>query len=181
MKNRSKIAKAFLIFSLLALLASLLTACKPPSPSPPTTLKARLTIGEVEVAAGGTARVKIAVKVLSGPGFTEIQVGPDGALTFDPEVIQIVGVSSSVFSLFVSSFEVDSEAVNSTGELRFTGAVFGGSGIREADIVEIEVKAVGSPGESCELKLIGVDVLNDANGDSITPFEVVNGAVNIHG
>lgn len=168
--------KLVLLVGLLAILTmGSLTGCDlfgPPGPPSPTG-EATITIGEAEVSPGETATVEISIRVSAGLGLTEIQVGPNGAVAFDPAVIQvneITGVGG--FTVLASTID------NSSGEARFAAAILQGSMI-SGDIVAIEIEALGNPGESSELELTGIDVLRDTDGDNIGTVNVVNGQVRI--
>lgn len=170
----AKTALAVLLFSgvSLALTACDLLSLFGGSP-PPSKVKARISIGSAEIPPGEVAVVGISVTILTGSALTEIQVGPHGALVFDPGVIRIKGITG-VGGFVVLASDID----NDNGEARFAAADIHGS-VKQGEILEIEVEAVGRPGESSELKLTGVDVLQDEAGNEITPVMITDGEIGI--
>lgn len=165
-----------LIILLLAL-AGTLAACDLFSSiggsPPPGGAQARISIGSAEVPPGGIAKVKLTIDVLTGAKVAEIQVGPSQALLFDPEVIRIKGITGiGEFTVLASDIKEDK------GEARFAAvSIYGG--VAQGEILEIEVEAVGSAGEESELKLTGVDLLQDETGREIAPIKITNGRVEI--
>ncbi|MCR4405215.1 MAG: cohesin domain-containing protein [Candidatus Acetothermia bacterium] len=133
----------------------------------------RLTIASATANPGQTIKVKISVEVLTDGRLAEIQVGPRGALVFDPKVLQvksIVGVGG--FSVFAS--EIDAAA----GRARFAAASLSG-GVREGEILELEVQVLGKAGERSVLKLTRVDLLLGERGEDLAPSVISNGQLNI--
>lgn len=176
--NRPGAKTALLIILLLGFLASL-TACDllgslaegflPARPA------ARITIASATASPGETIKIKVTIKVLTDAKLAEIQVGPRGALLFDPKVFQvksIVGLGS--FSVLAS--EIDGAG----GRARFAAAsLYGGLG--EGEILELEVQAIGGAGESSPLKLTEIDLLLDERGNELAPVAITAGKVTISG
>jgi hypothetical protein len=138
---------------------------------------AKIILGSAEVPSGGTAKVKVAVDIPSGAKearlLAEIQVGPSQALRFDPRVIQIKGITG-IGEFTVLATDIDKEK----GEARFAAVSISG-GVAQGEILEIEVEALGRAGEMSELKLTGVDLLQDRTGKEIAPVTIINGRIRI--
>jgi hypothetical protein len=160
---------------LMILIMGGLSACDIFGPPRPPSGEATITIGEAEILPGETTTVEVSAKVSAGPGLAEIQVGPNGALIFNPAIVQVKEIRGvGGFTVLASSID------NSSGEAKFAAAVFQGA-VRDGTILAIEVEAVGSPGESSYLRLTGVDVLRDASGNTISIEAMVEGHVRIRG
>lgn len=179
MKDRSNAVKLALMAILFLTFPLALTACDlsflfgDAGTSLPDGAGASITIGSAEASPGGTARVRISITVSSSSGLTEFQVGPNGALVFDPQVIQLREISGvGDFTVLASNID------NDKGEARFAAANIQGS-LSQGAILEIEVDAVGRSGESTELRLTGVDVLRGASGNQIAPVTITSGEIAI--
>lgn len=168
-------ARGALLIALLLVLAGALAGCELFSSifGGSQGAGAKIIIGSAELQPGGTAKVKVVIDILSGAKLAEIQVGPSQALRFDPEVIQvksIIGLGG--FTVLASDIKADE------GEARFAAVCIYG-GVTGGEILELEVEAVGSAGEESELKLTGVDLLQDEAGRGIGPVAITNGRVKI--
>ena len=133
------------------------------TPPPPSTAgKARIVLGEP------TRPEDIGIRLLSGKGVAELQVGPNGSLSFDPDVIQLEEITAvGGFTLLASAID------NSAGRAIFAAVAF--EEVSEGPIIEIKFRAVGTPGECTELTL-SIDKLGDMEGERV-PFEVISGRV----
>lgn len=142
---------------------------------PPT-----LIIGSASIV--GKTRIPISIRFVPGPGLGELQVGPDGALTFDPTIIQVLNIKG------VGPYIVDSVNIDSIeGRAQFALTLKPGrTALNEGVIAEIEVdKAPDAPvGESVTLDIEDiegieiVDVFRDAEGRDLLP-DVTRGVITI--
>jgi hypothetical protein len=142
---------------------------------PPT-----LIIGSASIV--GKARIPISIRFVPAPGLGELQIGPDGALTFDPTIIQVLNVKG------VGPYIVDSVNIDSIeGRVQFSLTLKPGrTALNEGVIAEIEVdKAPDAPvGESVRIDIEDiegievVDVFRDAAGRDLLP-DIVPGVITI--
>jgi hypothetical protein len=120
---------------------------------------------------GGVGTVRIAVYHL--PELQSIQVGPTGAVIFDPEVIWVRDVRG------INGFQVLASHIdNQAGKVIFA-AGYPGGGIGSDGIVELEVEAVGRMGSETSITITQIDVLADMEGNDIIDYEIINGEVSI--
>jgi hypothetical protein len=140
----------------------------------------QLIIGSATIVDKG--KIPISIRFVPEPGLGELQIGPDGAIVFDPEIIQVVGVRGvgpySVTSRFIDSIE---------GRVQFTLTLKPGrKALNEGVIAELEIeRAPDAPvGSSIELRIEDldgievVDVFRDAAGNDIVP-DVLPGVIKI--
>jgi hypothetical protein len=142
---------------------------------PPT-----LIIGSASIV--GKAKIPISIRFVPAPGLGELQIGPDGALTFDPTIIQVLNVKG------VGPYIVDSVNIDSLeGRVQFSLTLKPGrTALNEGVIAEIEVdKAPNAPvGESVRIDIEDiagievVDVFRDAAGRDLLP-DIVPGVITI--
>lgn len=142
---------------------------------PPT-----IIIGSASIV--GKTKIPISIRFVPAPGLGELQIGPDGALTFDPDVVQILNIKG------VGPYIVDSVNIDSTeGRAQFTLTLKPGrTPLNEGVIAEIEVdKAPDAPvGESVRIDIEDiegieiVDVFRDAAGRDLLP-DIVPGTITI--
>jgi len=142
---------------------------------PPT-----LIIGSASIV--GKARIPISIRFVPAPGLGELQIGPDGALTFDPTIVQVLNVKG------VGPYIVDSVNIDSIeGRVQFSLTLKPGrTALNEGVIAEIEVdKAPDAPvGESVRIDIEDiegieiVDVFRDAAGRDLLP-DIVPGVITI--
>lgn len=146
---------------LLLVLALGLSGCQGPG-------NVKLKVTGVSLAPGGTGTVTI--EAINPPDLKTLQVGPTGAFTFDPAVIQVLDVRG------LNGFQVLAATINNlSGFVQFAAGFPGGAigpifnlfGGTELGLVELEVQAVGPSGSSSPLALTAVDVLADRNGEEI--------------
>ncbi|MCX8103294.1 MAG: hypothetical protein N3E42_02480 [Candidatus Bipolaricaulota bacterium] len=153
--------KLLRVFSLLVMIAAL-TSCE-------GSYRTRVIVGTLDVPAGGTGIVRISI--INPPDAQTIQIGPVGLLTFNPAVIQVVGVTG------VNGFTVFGTTINNImGWVQFAASFPGGSirpivvaglGILEIPIVEVTVQAVGAVGSQTALTITAVDLFTDRIGHPI--------------
>ncbi|MCL6642294.1 MAG: dockerin type I repeat-containing protein [Candidatus Bipolaricaulota bacterium] len=142
---------------------------------PPT-----LIIGSASIV--GKARIPISIRFVPGPGLGELQIGPDGALTFDPTIVQVLNIKG------VGPYIVDSVNIDSLeGRAQFTLTLKPGrTALNEGVIAEIEVDKApdAPPGESVRIDIEDiegieiVDVFRDAAGRDFLP-DVTPGVITI--
>lgn len=142
---------------------------------PPT-----LIIGSASIT--GKARIPISIRFVPAPGLGELQIGPDGALTFDPTIVQVLNIKG------VGPYIVDSVNIDSIeGRAQFALTLKPGrTPLNEGVIAEIEVdKAPDAPvGESVRIDIEDiegieiVDVFRDAAGRDLLP-DITPGVITI--
>jgi hypothetical protein len=128
-----------------------------------------------------TATICVGVRFVPKPGLGELQIGPNSAITFDPQVIDVTDVVG-VNGYQVDSFEIDPAGkVRLAASLKSQGRIDGPS---DGCVVELEVAATPDalPGAFTRLKVRNsdnievIDVFRTADGAELTP-DVVNGSV----
>jgi len=127
---------------------------------PSTAEEVRIVLGEP------TRPEEIGIKIPPGKGVAELQVGPNGSLSFDPDVIWLTRISG-VGGFTILAADID----NFIGRAIFAAVAF--QEVKEGPIVEVGFVAVGTPGECTELTL-SIDKLGDMEGERV-PFEVIKG------
>lgn len=131
---------------------------------------ARVSVERRSVALGETARLRINLERLKG-GLGGLQVGPAGALTFDPRVVQVKSLKG------LGSYEVLASKIdNLRGEARFVLVSLGGP-VSRGTLVELELVAVGG-GESA-IALTAPE-LRDSQGRAVAA-RLVPGRVSVKG
>jgi hypothetical protein len=101
------------------------------------------------------------------------QVGPLGRLTYDPEVLQIQGITgANGFHVFASAID------NDQGKALFLAGFPRGS-LTSGVLLELEVQAVGPSGSSTLVELTQVDLLADRDGVAFKGVELRSGRVMI--
>lgn len=131
--------------------------------------RTRVTVGTLTLPSGGTGVVRI--NILNPPDAKAIQVGPTGFLTFDPSVIQVIGLTG------VNGFTVFGSTINNImGWVQFAASFPGGSirpiiaaglGVLEIPIIEMTVQAVGAVGAQTALTITAVDLFTDRVGQPV--------------
>lgn len=142
---------------------------------PPT-----LIIGSASIT--GKAKIPISIRFVPAPGLGELQVGPDGALTFDPTIVQVLNIKG------VGPYIVDSVNIDSIeGRAQFALTLKPGrTPLNEGVIAEIEVDKApdAPPGESIRIDIEDiegieiVDVFRDAAGRDLLP-DITPGVITI--
>jgi len=142
---------------------------------PPT-----LIIGSASIT--GKARIPISIRFVPAPGLGELQIGPDGALTFDPTIVEVLNIKG------VGPYIVDSVNIDSIeGRAQFSLTLKPGrTALNEGVIAEIEVnKAPDAPvGESVRIDIEDiegieiVDVFRDVEGHDLLP-DITPGMITI--
>jgi hypothetical protein len=132
------------------------------------TIKVR--IGRRSIIVGEAAKVRISIGRAKA-GLGGIQAGPEGALTFDPRVIQVKSIKGlGPYRLLAQKID------NARGEIRFVLLSLGGSP-RGGAVLELEIVA-NNVGES-EIELGGLRLL-DAQGRALEA-QVIPGRVKVAG
>ena len=142
---------------------------------PPT-----LIIGSASIT--GKTKIPISIRFVPAPGLGELQIGPDGALTFDPTIVQVLNIKG------VGPYIVDSVNIDSIeGRAQFTLTLKPGrTPLNEGVIAEVEVDKApdAPPGESVRIDIEDiegieiVDVFRDAAGHDLLP-DVTPGVITI--
>ncbi len=132
--------------------------------------RARLTISDLELLPGGVGIVQI--RALNPPDLKTLQIGPTGMLTFNPTIIQILGISG------VNGFTILGSVINNgLGWVQFTTSFVGGSirpilgtpwSIIEIPMIELTVQAVGPANSNTDLTITQIDLCLDRIGQPIT-------------
>lgn len=140
----------------------------------------QLIIGSAEIV--DKARIPISIRFVPAPGLGELQIGPDGAITFDPDIIEVVKVRG------VGPYSVVSSTIDSLeGRVQFTLVLKPGrKALNEGVIAELEVqRAPDAPvGSSIKLGIEDidgieiVDVFRDTLQNDIVP-DVIPGVITI--
>lgn len=125
-----------------------------------------------------TTTIPIEVSGFALPGFGALQVGPNGALTFNPDVVRVLNVVSAHPDMYrIDVVDID----NRLGQLRFTiratqdllermtdsNADPEDLPFRNGTIAFVEVQGIGDPGEQTRMNL-RVDDVKDANNHIVT-------------
>lgn len=130
-----------------------------------------LLFSNLSLAPGATGTL-----TLSSAGVTQlnsIQIGPKGAISFNPAVIQVLSVTG------LNGFVVFASAVDNVGG-KITLASGSTSGpVPDGAILEFQVQAVGAAGASTEVRISQVDFLLKANSEPIKGFSLTPGKVTI--
>ncbi len=139
-----------------------------------------LIIGSASIV--GKTKIPISIRFVPAPGLGELQLGPDAAIIFDPEIIEILSIKG-VGPYAVNSVNIDTVA----GRAQFALTLKPGrTALNEGIIAELEVdKAPDAPvGVSVELLVESedgieiVDVFRDKDGRDLIP-DVLPGKVTI--
>jgi len=100
------------------------------------------------------------LRLFANPAPKGLQVGPEGSIRFDPRVIRVLGIRAvAPFSLLAAKID------HARGSIRFMLARLGrsvpGDGMKP--VLELEVEAVGEPGQASPIEL-RADLLLDDQG-----------------
>jgi len=130
-----------------------------------------LLFSNLSLSPGESGTVKLMAAAMSG--LSSLQVGPEGAITFDPSVINVVGVvGANGFTVFAS--DVD----NVKGTLTLAAGSTQGP-VSNGPLLEIRVKALGVAGASTSIDVTRFDFLLKSNGDPFGNVKVTPGRVSI--
>lgn len=131
-----------------------------------------LIFSNLSLAPGATGTVTLSAAAI--PRLNSIQIGPKGAVVFDPsviEVISVVGVNG--FVVFASQID------NAIGEITLAAGSTSGP-VPNGAILEFQVKALGPSGASTTINVSKVDFLLKGNSEPITAFKVTPGKISIN-
>ncbi len=142
---------------------------------------ATLTVGKATLdLSNKTARICVGVQYVPKPGLGELQIGPNGAINFDPEVVEV----SDVYG--VNGYQVDSFEIDPAGKVKFAASLKsqGREAANDGCVVELEVVATPDalPGAFTKLTVRNsdnvevIDVFRTADGADLNP-DVTNGSV----
>jgi nitrous oxidase accessory protein NosD len=128
-----------------------------------------LIIGDTQLTPGGVGRLTISVSAVPAPGLAGFQVGPVGALSFDPRVIQVTKIEG------VAPYEIlSSEIDNTNGRVRFAVSNPTGQGyiVGDAQIVILTIEAAPSAqaGDETEVTLNTVDKMEAPSPEGSLPL-----------
>jgi PKD repeat protein len=143
--------KSLLVSSAILVLCS---GALPEITADPTAI---VTIADRSAAPGRTTMVKLSVTGVPEPGLSDLQ----GSLSYDPKVLhveRVVGLND--YQVFAYN------ADNDLGRVRFVVAKVSGRFLREGNIIQFQVKAVGQVGDSSLLEL-ELEAFNDPDGNPI--------------
>lgn len=158
---RAKLAWAVLVLTIVNLG---LTACD---------LGAKaLLFSNLQLAPGATGVVTLSAAGV--PQLNSLQIGPNGAVTFDPAVIQVQAVAgANGFAVFAS--EID----NVLGEITLAAGSTSGP-VPTGAVLEFTVKAVGPSGSSTPINITSFDFLLKASGEPIGAYKVTPGKISVN-
>src|SRR5574337_1862048 len=158
---RAKLVWAFLV---LAIVSLGLTACDLGSKA--------LLFGNLVLAPGATGVVTLSAASL--PQFNSIQIGPKGAITFDPNVIEVTAINgANGFVVFASQID------NNIGEITLAAGSTSGP-VPSGAVLELAVKAVGPSGSSTPVTITSVDFLLKVNSEPISGVRISPGKVSVN-
>ncbi len=129
--------------------------CLPPEVGPPCDWEDEL----FELKPTVEATINIAVRYVPEPGLGEFQLGPLGAIVYDPTVLEVTAVKG------VSPYRVETYDVLTPGLVFFIAALKPGrEGINEGPVVKLTIKAVEGvePGTETEITIedeFGVEIV----------------------
>ncbi len=129
--------------------------------------KAKLTVASVTAQPEEETTIPVSIAQVPPPGLASIQ----GEIKVDPEVVQVQEV------IFAEEFNIAVKNIQ-TSSVRFAATLTADrAAILEGTLLELKVKAVGQPGDQCEVALT-VEVLSDLDYNPI-PYEVTPGLFKI--
>ena len=128
---------------------------------------AKLTVASVTAQPEEETTIPVSIAQVPPPGLASIQ----GEIKVDPEVVQVQEV------IFAEEFNIAVKNIQ-TSSVRFAATLTADrAAILEGTLLELKVKAVGQPGDQCEVALT-VEVLSDLDYNPI-PYEVTPGLFKI--
>src|SRR5665648_907281 len=130
-----------------------------------------ISIDNITMDKGSIASVQIKIDVNDEAGLAATTL----SMTFDPNTIQILGVSNTDFDSFTSN--IDNEAGLVTIVTFQTGSKGIGPGL--VKYADVELKAIGTEGSGSPLSL-NVITLKNNEGKAVS-YTINNGQVNING
>ena len=143
---------------------------------PPT-----IIISDAEIKTGEQSIITISVRYIPEPGLGEFQLGPQGALVYDPDVLEVLGIRG------VSPYRLETYDMSIPGLIYFILALKPGrKAINEGPVLQLVVRPVEGvePGTQTTLEIkddLGletVDAFKDVNGKDLVP-DIVPGKVTI--
>ena len=131
-----------------------------------------LIFSNLSLAPGATGVVTLSAAAI--PRLSSIQIGPKGAVVFDPSVIEVVSVTGTN-GFVVFSSQID----NALGEITLAAGSTSGP-VPNGAILEFQVKALGPSGTSTTINASKVDFLLKGNSEPIAAFKVTPGKISIN-
>lgn len=130
-----------------------------------------LIFSNLSLAPGATGTVTLAAAGFARLG--SLQIGPKGAITFDPNVIEVLSVVG-INGLVVFASNID----NALGEVTVAAGSTQGA-VANGAVLDITVKAVGASGLSTAITITTLDFLLKTNNDPISGVTITPGQVSI--
>lgn len=128
-------------------------------------------VGDLSLDPGETGTLLVQVFHLAG--LQVMQVGPQGALVFDPEVIHVEGLEG------VSGFQVFAHGIdNEEGKVLFLIG-FPGGALTDGTVLQLRVRAVGRRGARTTVEFTQIDLLTDRQGNPLPGVKLLGGRVTI--
>lgn len=157
-------AKSAWTVLVLAILSLGLTACD---------LRPKvLLFSNLALAPGATGVVTLSAAGV--PQFNSIQIGPHGAVTFDPGVIEVISVAgANGFVVFASQID------NTLGQVTLAAGSTSGP-VPTGAVLEFTVKAVGPSGSSTPINVTSIDFLLKVGGEPVGAYKVTPGKVSVN-
>lgn len=131
-----------------------------------------LIFSNLSLAPSATGTVTLSAAGLTR--FGSLQIGPKGAITFDPNVIEVLSVVG-VNGLVAFASNID----NALGEVTVAAGSTQGA-LSNGAVLEITVKAVGTSGLSTAITITTLDFVLDTNSDPISGVKITPGQVSIN-
>jgi PKD repeat protein len=127
-----------------------------------------VTVANGSAAPGRPTNVRLSIVGAPEAGLSDLQ----GNLTYDPQVVHVESLKG-LNDYQVYAYKVD----NDLGKVRFIVVKVTGKFLREGDILQFTMRAVGKVGDTSLLELT-LEALNDPNGKPIA-HRVMNGTFTI--
>ncbi len=131
-----------------------------------------LLFSQLSLAPGSTGTLTLSAAGISK--LNSIQIGPKGAMRFNPAVVQVVAVTG-VNGFVVFASDVD----NAAGQVTLAAGSTSGP-VPDGVVLEFTVQAVGAAGASTEVRIDQVDFLLKANSEPIKGISLSPGTVSIN-
>jgi hypothetical protein len=128
--------------------------------------QAKVTVPSVSVAKGKIVPVKISVTGVPSPGLRDFQ----GRLTFNSQIVKAQAVTG------LNGYSIAAVNFDTAGEVRFIGFKVSGTLITQGEFVQIDLQAIGNPGDKSPLEL-RFQSFNTPSG--AINYEVVNGQLTV--
>jgi hypothetical protein len=129
--------------------------------------EAKITVESVTARPEEEKAIAVTVAEVPAPGIASIQ----GSLSFDPKVVAVRDL------IFSERFNIGVKNIQ-TGSVKFAATLTADKEpILEGKLLELQAKAVGQPGDECEI-ILTLEVLSDLDYQTI-PYKITNGLFKI--